>query len=358
MKHLATLLLILTLFACKKEAQKEFLIANISNLKETEVYLSIGVSNDSKIDTIKVQNGKFTVESAPDDAETMQLYLPKNNRMVLFFANADSRLKLSGNADDAANLVVVGDSVNNKYADYKRSIAAETKALEEAMQKAQNALQADSLKRYEELLYSPKMMQNRQQLRDKTGKFIAQNTSSYQALLAVRCYLQLTGDAAAIANWWTHLNGENMKEFSTFHEIKKIYKQTLPLKVGGTFASFQAYGINNNQEYFFSQMGKKSLILVWSSADKYSLYLNKKLSAATTQLAKDSLNYSAISLDDSFDNWKNATKDLKGKQLIVRGGWQNEEFKKTGVSRTPCIVAIDKKGKISKLYDLGENPLK
>jgi hypothetical protein len=358
MKHISILILALTLFACKKEAQKEFLIANISNLKDAEVYLSIGVGNDSKIDTIKVQKGKFTIESAPEDAETMQLYLPKSNRMVLFFANADSRLQLSGNADDASSLVVVGDSVNNKFADYIRSVASETKAIEEAMQKANRAWQADSLKRYEELLYSPQMMKNRKQLRDKTGRFIAQNSSSYQAQLAARSYLQLTADASAISQWWKRLNGEAMKEFSTFHELKKIFKQTQPLKVGGIFASFQAYGINNNQEYFFAQRGIKSLILVWSSADKYSLYLNKKLSAANTQLTKDSITYSAISLDDSFEEWKNVVKDLKGKQLIVRGGWHNEEFKKTGVSRTPCIVAVDKNGKIAKLYDLGENPLK
>lgn len=358
MKHLTTLLLILTLFACKKEVQKEFLIANISNLKETEVYLSIGVGNNSKIDTLKVQNGRFTVATGPDDAETMQLYLPKSNRMVLFFANADSRLQLRGNANDASSLVVKGDSVNNKFAAYEQSVATETKAIEDATTKANHAWQADSLKRYEELLYSPKMMQNRKQLRDKTQQFIAKNASSYQALLAVRSYLQRTGDAVVIGNWWTYLKGEKVKEFATLLEIKKIYKQTLPLKVGGTFASFQAYGINNGQEYFFTQMGKNLLILVWSSADKYSLYLNKKLSEATTQLDKDSLSYTAISLDDSFDEWKNAAKDLKGKQLIVRGGWQNEEFKKTGISRTPCIVSIGKNGKIAKVYDLGENPVK
>ena len=141
-------------------------------------------------------------------------------------------------------------------------------------------------------------------------------------------------------------------------EFKKYYKHAMPLNVGRNLAAFQAYNFENKQEYFSNGSGKKTLLLFWSTADKYSTYLNKKFSLANEKLAKDSLVYTAISLDDSFDEWKSAAKELKGKQLILRNGIQNEAFKSIGVVQTPTLIAIGKDGKITKVYGLGENPLK
>lgn len=358
MKQIAFLILVLTLFACKKEVQKEFLISSISNLKEKEVYLAYGMGSSNRIDTIKVVNGRFVINAAPENAETMQLFFPKCNQSILFFGNGQSRLKISGNLSEPITLKVSGDSINNLLNIFKDSILEERKALETANHQADRAWQKDSIKRYSDVLYSPRMMKTFASLRNKTEKFVRQNPSSAQALIATRLYINDTQDLSVLRSWWDMLKGEKVKEFSTFLELKKIYKQLMPLGAGRTMSSFQAYSTDNKQEYIFAQMGKKSLMLVWSSADKYSAYLNQQLSGSIAKLSKDSVNYIAVSVDDSFDQWKTAIQNLKGKQMIVRGGLQNEDFKKTGIAQTPCIIAFGKDGKIAKVYDFGENPVK
>ncbi|MEI7676284.1 MAG: hypothetical protein WCJ03_05865 [Bacteroidales bacterium] len=358
MKRITIFLFILTLFSCKKEVQKEFLFSNISHLNEKEVYLWIGAGTNCRVDTIKVRNGLFVVNTAPEDAEAMMLFFPKCNQMISFFGNSDSRLKISGNLSSPESLVVEGDSVNNSITHYKRSILPEVKALNLANAKADKAWQKDSIKRYEELLFAPISRQIKEKFEAKTTAFISKNQSSYQAIFAAREYFSLTNDIQPLQNWWHLLKGDNVKEFSAFQELKKIYKQQLPLTVGHNLLAFQTYTTDNRQEYFYVQSGKKMLVLFWSSADKYSTYLNKKLSAASFQLAKDTITYTAISLDDSFEEWKSAVKDLKTKQLIARGGFQNESIRQLGIGQTPLLLQIGKNTKITKVYAIGENPLK
>ncbi|MDD2798381.1 MAG: DUF4369 domain-containing protein [Bacteroidales bacterium] len=358
MKHITILLLILTLFSCKKETQKEFLVSSIAHLDETEIYLWYGAGSNSKVDTIMVRKGTFTVNAAPEEAEALTLFFPKNNRQISFFGKSDSRLKISGDFNAPETLVVEGDSVNNQLTAYRKAIQPEIKSIDNANIKADRAWAKDSLKKYEETLYSPQQMTNRANLYRKTALFISDNKSSYQALLAVRDYLHFTNDTKSLQAWWPQLKGTKLKDFPTFLELKKVYKQLLPLSEKHSLAPFQAYNLENKQEYFYVQSEKKMLILFWSSSDKYSTYLNKKLSAAIPQLAKDTVGYTAISLDDSFDEWHNTAKEFKGRQLIARGGFQNAIIRQIGIGQTPCLLKMGKDAKIAKVYAIGENPLK
>jgi hypothetical protein len=358
MKYGIIFLLIITLFSCKKEAQKEFLISNIAHLKETEIYLAYGTGSSVRMDTIKVRGGRFVAMKSPEEAEPMTLYFPQSNLSVAFYGNADSRLTIAGDATMPENFLVQGDSVNNKLSEFRKSVRVELKSMRIAKSKADRSWFADSLKQYESTLFSQQQIQIRAQYKHKMQAFITRNPSTPESLIALCDYLRLTNDYGALQLWWSKLNGNSVKDFSTFLELKKAYKSMLPLTVGRNIAAFQTYDRDNKQAYFYPEQQKKMLVMFWSSADKYSAFLNKKYAAASTQWSKDTVTYVGISLDDSFMEWKKASKDLKGKQIYVRGGFQNESIRNLGVPQTPCLVALGKDTKIAKVYAIGESPLK
>ncbi len=345
------------LFSCKKDKSNQFLNGQLSGLDNEPVYLISGSSNNAIIDTVKVRKGGFVLEQAPEDARMITLVLPQN-KSVTFYADGDSRLTISGDVNAPYSISFEGDSVNNKLTAYRKSVSAETSALYKLQLQAEKAWNTDSLKRYEELLYSPKAKALRNNLKRKTENFISKNNASPAAVLAARDYLNLTSDIVSLKKLLSKLKGKSLDEFAPLHELKLASKQ-LP-KTGGAIPSFQTYNTDNKPEYFYPAMGKKMVLLFWKSEDKYSAYLNKKLSAAFDKGKKDSLTYIAINLDDAYEDWRSAINKggYKGKQLFARGGFQNENISKTGIGRTPFLLTISNNGTLTAICENDENPLK
>lgn len=358
MKKLFLLITISTvLFSCKKGGSDKFLNGQLTGLNNEPVYLISGTSNNATIDTVKVRKGGFTVDQAPEDARMITLILPQNHS-VTFYANDESKLTISGDINSPFSIRIVGDSVNDRLTKYRETASAEIEALYKLQQQAGKAWKTDSLKHYEELLYSPKAKALRKALKQKTVEFITEQNASPAAVLAIRDYLYLTEDFGSLKEILAKVRGSEMKDFSPLHELKLASKQIL--KPGSTILSFQACNTDNKQEYFYTGTGKKMILLFWKSDDKYSAYLNKKLSAGFEKANKDSVTFTAISLDESYEDWKAAIKkgNYKGKQLLVRGGFQNENISKAGINRTPCLLNISKTGTLTAICENNENPLK
>ncbi len=345
------------LFSCKKDKSNQFLNGQLVGLGNEPVYLISGTSNNAVIDTLKVRKDGFVMEQSPEDARMITLILPQN-RSVTFYADADSRLTVSGNVNAPYSIYIEGDSVNNKLTEYRKSVFNEVSALYRLQQQAEKAWNSDSLKHYEELLNSPKAKALRSSLKKKTESFVSKNNSSPASVLAIRDYLSNTSDNALLKNLLSGLKTKSMGDFAPLHELKLVSKQ-LP-KIAGSISSFQSYNTDNKADYFYPGTGKRMVLLFWKSDDKYSAYLNKKLSAAFEKCNKDSVNYTAISLDDSYEDWKSAINKggYKGKQLLTRGGFQNENIVKTGISHTPFLLSVSKNGSITAICENDENPLK
>lgn len=356
-KTLLFIILVLALGACKKEKNSHFLHGEIKGLGTTPVYLVSGSANSPVVDTLKARNGVITFDKSLSEPELFTLILP-GNKSVSFYADEDSRLTLSGEIKSPYNIVIEGDSANNKLTAYRRSVNAELAVLFDANLQAEKYWKNDSLKRYEEMLYSKQMQSARKALAKKTEGFVIQNRTSPAAVIALRDFYTQTTDLATLQKLVSKIDATELKDFLPLSELKVISKQ--PVKKGYSLPSFQAYNNELKPDYFYPSMGKKIVLLFWQSDDKYSAYLNKKLSAQFEKAKKDSVSYIAMSLDNSAEEWKTALKknSYKGRQLIVRGGFQNENMSKSGISRTPLLLVISKEGLVTSVCENNENPLK
>ncbi|WP_243348816.1 thioredoxin-like domain-containing protein [Parabacteroides sp. FAFU027] len=356
-KTLLFMALLVALSSCKKGNNNHFINGEIKGLGSTPVYLVSGSANSPVIDTLKAKNGVLAFDKAPSEPELYTLILP-DNKSVTFYADEDSRLTFSGDISSSSSIMIDGDSVNIKLSAYRKSIQPEMEALAKAKQQADKAWSSDSLKRYEELLYSAQMQSVKKTWAQKTEQFIGKNRTSPAAVIALRDYYVQTSDLVTLQKLIPRIDAIELKEFLPHSELKTAGK--LPLKKGFAMLSFQAYNSELKQDYFYPASGKKTVVLFWQSDDKYSAYLNKKLSGQFEKAKKDSVNYIAVSLDNSAEEWKAAVAKggYKGKQIIVRGGFQNDNISKAGINRTPVLLVMDKGGKVTSVCENNENPLK
>lgn len=347
--------LMVLLLSCKKEKSDEFLVSKIDGLTSAQVFISFG---SGKIDTIPVVRGQFKIKTAPDDPTNVTLFVPDVNGVFTFYADNSSRLVVQGNAGNISQLEVAGDSVNQKLSNFRKSIASLRSQLEHTEKLAEQAWSKDSLAHYEALMYSGKMNKVRADYRLALSRFISENKATPQAILAVREFVSTTSIISVLNEWWPLLVGPQTKNFPAFLELKRLYKQMKQQVVGKQIGSIQAYSPQNKIDYFYPVTGRKTLVLFWNSEDKYSAFLNKRFSAKAEQLSKDSINYVGLSTDDDAEVWAKQVKSFAGRQLLIRGGIQHEALQQLGVSKTPCLLLLGKDTKITKIYEIGENPLK
>lgn len=347
--------LIVLFISCKKEKSEEFLVSKIEGLTSSQVYMSFG---SGKVDTIPVVRGQFKVKIAPEDPTNVTLFFPDANGIFTFYGDNGSRLIIQGSLKNICQLQVIGDSINQKLSNFRKSIAPLSSQLEQTERLAEQAWVKDSLSHYEALMYSSKMSKVREDYRLALMRFVNENRATPQAVLAVREFITTTSKISVLNDLWPQLAGLDIKGFPAFLELKRVYKQMKQLVVGKQVGSIQAYSPLNKIDYFYPAPGRKTLILFWNTEDKYSAFLNKKLADKASQLSKDSINYVGLSTDDDAEVWAKLVKPVTGRQLLVRGGIQHETLQQLGVTKTPCLLLLGNDAKITKIYEIGESPLK
>ncbi len=107
------------LFSITSTAQQSIVSGNISAFKEPTLIFSYALGDSWKMDTVKVNQGKFSWKANFKAPQKVYLFFPQ--RMIEFFAES-GKIKIVGNADSLDNLKITGSKTQAEAEAFEKSL--------------------------------------------------------------------------------------------------------------------------------------------------------------------------------------------------------------------------------------------
>lgn len=312
----------------------------VSDFKDSIVFLTYGTFDNTKIDSAKVVDGKFTFKGQVEEPVQGMLF-SRNYRLRLDLFVDKGAVNVAGTIDD---MKVTGTTVVNEYEVFNRQVMGNRKWVNGIFQEAYNAKQAGDTARarlleadgnkwyaYEYEIRKAFMRNNpnspiaaRELLMYVNNKTLAECTPIYEALTpAVKASLQ---------------GQEVTKRFELLNKIV-TGKPALP---------FSQANVDGKKISLANYKGKYVLLEFWASWCGPCRAENPNLRKQVDIFGSKGFNVLGISLDKAKAPWVQAIeKDgLTWPQVSDLKGWNNEIAVLYGVKAVPANFLIDPAGNI------------
>ncbi|MBO9631566.1 MAG: AhpC/TSA family protein [Chitinophagaceae bacterium] len=313
---------------------------NVPAFKDSIIFLTYGTFDDTKLDSAKVIDGKFSFSGKVQEPVQGMLF-SRDYRLRLDLFVDKGTVKVDGTNDD---LNVSGSAVVNEYALFNRAIMTNRKWVNTIFTEVYNAKQAGDTARARMMeadgnkyyAYEAEIRKNyirnhpsspisaRELLMYVNNKTLAECTPMYEAL-----------DASVKAS----LQGQELtRRMELLNKIRTGHK-ALP------FAQTSVDGKKISQETY---KGKYVLLEFWASWCGPCRAENPNLRKQVELFGAKGFNVLGVSLDKARDPWVKAIeKDgLTWTQVSDLKGWNNEIAVAYGVKAVPANFLIDPSGTI------------
>ena len=254
-------------------------------------------------------------------------------------------MNISGNINDADNLIVTGSATQDEYAFTRqfKSFEEEETRLEElndSLQAKGDKKGADSIKKVTE-----SFVKNRQGF---TKKYVKQHPSSYVAAFEVYiCFDDDNPDAAELETIYNEFT-PGVQNCYYGKRIKQILEEANKTAIGKIAPDFTQSDTNGNPIQLSSYRGRYLLLEFWASWCGPCRVENPGIVAAYSKFHAKGLDILGVSLDEKRDKWMEAIKkdNLGWSQVSDLKHWNNNVRALYGVEYIPMNFLIDKDGKI------------
>ncbi len=321
-KYSILLLLIIALSGCKKSSNEVTINGEIEGLGTDTIYLYGMDELYDRIDTIYVNNDKFSYQTEIDTITPAYLLL-KDQTEYPIFLDKSNKIKIKGNITQPELLNIDGNIHNEEFYNFQKALTTSASTSEKEIQ-------------------------------NKAEEFIKQHHSSLVSLyLLDKYFVQMQSpDYAKIKELISIMTGvlQDKPYIANLNEvISQIEKSNL-----GKYAPFfslpniKGEKITRSSEIF---KGKCLLINFWASwsNDTFQKQNNKVLRALYAKYKKSNhLGMLGISLDLDKKEWEKAIKNdtLNWEQVCNFGGLNAEIAKQFSVTKIPLNILLSAEGKI------------
>ena len=354
-KGLITLLVALSMFACKADNHKFKLNGVVDGMNKDLAVLQLGDVTIS--DTVKVKNGKFEISlpSIESDKYTVKfinhgIYMPVvlNNGSVRASADVDEikynhlqKVHVSGvKYYDLLRIWESSlDSVINTYDDHTKELYYKYLKPGEKDVKSKEKREAITYV----MKNNPTMEQD---LSDWRYKFILENVNDYfmvDLLYNVKGILK-PGQLATIASKIP----ERLKNHAGFAKMKTYLEESKNVSIGSIAPEFTIKDINGKDFSLNSLRGNYVILDFWASWCAPCREAFPHVKALRKLYEKENLKVVSISIDKNENAWKKASvkENIDWINLISNTKSENSVDKKYLVEAIPTIILIGKDGKI------------
>ncbi|WP_164735501.1 TlpA disulfide reductase family protein [Pseudoflavitalea rhizosphaerae] len=313
---------------------------NLSGFKDSIVYLTYGVFDDTKMDSAKVINGKFSFKGRVEEPVQGMLF-SRDYKLRLDLFVDKGQVEISGAPD---NLKVSGSAVVNEYARFNQEIMSNRKWVNNIYTEAWNAKQAGDTARARLLeadggkwyAYEYEIRRN----------FIRQHPSSPVSARELLMYVNnKTLDECRPMYDALHAT---VKSSLQGQELTRRMELLSKIKTGNKALPFAQTAVDGQTITLDTYKGKYVLLEFWASWCGPCRAENPNLRKQMDIFGAKGFNVLGVSLDKSRDPWiKAIDKDgLTWTQVSDLKGWNNAIAVAYGVKAVPANFLIDPSGTI------------
>lgn len=311
------LLLILCLTGCRKNAETTIISGEIKGLGNDTIYLYGLEGLYERIDTIYVNDGKFSFAMEVDTVTSAMLLFNDQTEYPVFL-DKNNEIKILGDADKLGFLNITGNAYNEELT---------------AFQTALQGLGTPSDKVLEE----------------KAEEFIRQHNSSLVSIYLLDKYF-IQNESPDFRKIKELLNGlTGTLQDRPYLEILSEYITRVEKVNTGKVAPF--FNLTNEKGEKITRMGqfkdKYLLINFWASWSKDCDKTNAMLRKINSKYKKNkNFGLLGISLDIDKEAWKDAIKQdtLKWEQTCDFTGWNSEIVNQYAIQKLPANILVSPAG--------------
>lgn len=348
------------LVSCNKAGKNEYVVSGtidgIENGKMVILEKQDEAGQLKAIDTVKIENGKFTFKGNALEPEMHMIQIEALQGKVAFvLENGDIAMVIN---KDSLNIAKVSGTYNNdELTNYKASGMKIQKKMmkfqEDNMTKMNEAQQnkdtvvINSLRK-EYLLFNDELVK-------QSDDYIATHPKSFiSALLVESMFYQVEPDVEKITKYYTGLDktlkdtkpGKSIKK--KLDEIIKPVEAVASVAIGTMAPDFSAPNPEGKMISLKESLGKVTIIDFWASWCGPCRVENPSVVALYNELHAKGLNIIGVSLDKDAAKWKEAiAKDkLTWNQISNLKFWEEPIAVTYGVKSIPATFILDASGKI------------
>lgn len=348
--------------SCNKLASNEFEIAGTidPSLNGKNVILEKqGTMGYEPIDTVKIENGKFTIKGKAVEPELHFIQVEGVQGKAEFILE-EGEIDMKVDKDSIFKTERTGTYNNEKLTEYYNDISK----LRQKMMGFQKANQAEMMEAYKK---QDTVVMNRlnktyeaigKDMRAIADKFIEKNPKAYiTVLLLKQAFSMKPVPYAEMKKKYDALDPEikkvkAAKELSEFIENAKKAEEPAAAKttvdVGVTAPDFSATTPDGKKLSLKESLGKVTIVDFWASWCKPCRMENPNVVALYNELHTKGLNIIGVSLDKEAAKWKEAiaADKLTWNHVSNLKFWDEPIAKQYGVESIPATFILDATGKV------------
>lgn len=307
------MLFALLLASCGAESGRFRIEGHLKNMNQAEFYIYSIDGGFPKLDTIRVEKGRFVYETDLDRPATYSIIFPNGSEQAVF-GNSGVVVELEGDASHLKEMTIKGTDENEQMTAWRTNANR---------------------------LTPPEMKQ-------AAIDFIRENLASSVSNYLLYRYLMLgtTPDYKAAAE----LTALMLKEQPENGRLIQLDKQLRGLKYavkGAKLPDFQATDINGNAVSSQSLKAELNIIVVWSMWNYESQSMVRKLSDMKKEYGSR-LSLMSISMDARKEDCSRFLERDSMRLSTVCDGrmWESPLVQQLGISDVPGNIFIDRQGKV------------
>ena len=331
------LIVVLIFFSAVSHAQRAKVSGEIAGLKEPILIFNHSIGEESRIDTVKVTNGKFSWEAAMPEPQRVYIFFP--NRVVQFFAENGS-IRINGHADSLQQLRIKGSKTQDEADAYERSLKDLTDQEMPLYQKY------GKVSKEEQIALEAKLDDLRMQKRARANQYVAAHPKSAYSVSLVSDRATM-GEFNEVKNIYDLLDPSMQQSVAGRHIANRltILRRSM---IGAPMLNFTQNNTEGQPVRFADFRGKYVFVDFWASWCGACRAENPNLLNAYNNYRNKNFTVIGVSLDDNGDKWKKAIKDdnMPWTQLSDLKGWANEVSTYYGIQGIPSSLLIDLQGNI------------
>jgi peroxiredoxin len=344
MKKSLFILFVLVSAATIARADRGFTVTGqLTNCKDSILYMNYGTFAASKTDTVKIINGQFVFKGFVSEPVPAMIFTPTFRiKIDLYVDNA--MITVRGNVDSPGSIKVKGNAAVEEFEAFNRAILANRQAtialFNEAYNKktAGDTVEANKLQQQADEQYRHE--------REMRLDFIKTHPASY---ICARELLQLTDNnfLSESRKLYNALD-EKVRQSAQGKEVAARIALLSKIETGNQALSFTQQSIEGKAVSLADFRGKYVLLEFWASWCGPCRAENPNL-RKQYQLYKDKgLEIVGVSLDHDKDAWVKAIEkdQLPWVHVSDLQGWKNAVSTSYGIMGVPANFLIDPQGKI------------
>ncbi|MBY8961460.1 redoxin domain-containing protein [Flavobacterium sp. D11R37] len=347
--------------SCNKLADNEYEITGSiegSDFDGKKVVLEKqGAMGFEPVDTVVVENGKFTFKGTTEEPSLHFLSFETKPMEKANFILENGSINIKVNKDSIYRSVQSGTFNNDKLNEYYDKTKANTAKVMK-FQQDNTPVMMEARKTNDTVAMNRLNKEYKNLMADveKTNKqFVKDNPKAYINIFIIRQLMSSAdADQAEIKELYNSLdesvkNTKDGKELGdTFKQIEEQEKAKENVGVGKKAPDFSAATPDGKMMSLKDAMGRVTIIDFWASWCKPCRMENPNVVAMYNELHGQGLNIIGVSLDKEADAWKKAIADdkLTWNHVSNLKFWEDPIAKQYGVQSIPATFVLDAEGNI------------